>query len=109
MDPKSLKLMKTMVDRGDLDELSSERVTEEIKKLLLKSPQPSVGFELMRELGIVEKYYPELRALINLPQEKEWHPEGAVWTHTMMVVDEAAKIIRRPKNNLTAEQKLLPG
>ena len=49
----------------------------------------------MRDLGIVERDYPELHALIGTKQEEEWHPEGDVWTHTLMVIDQAAKIIRR--------------
>lgn len=104
-DPESLKLMREMVDRGDLDELAKERVTEEMHKLLMKAERPSVGFELARELGIIEKYYPELHALIDLPQEEEWHPEGDAWTHTMLVVDEAAKIIRDETWELTDAEK----
>jgi tRNA nucleotidyltransferase (CCA-adding enzyme) len=92
VEPKTFTLMKNMVERGDLDELSKERVTDEWRKLLLKSPQPSLGFTLMRELDIVPHYYPELAALIGTPQEKEWHPEGDVWTHTLMVIDEAVQL-----------------
>ncbi len=32
---------------------------------------------------------PELQALVGCAQEPEWHPEGDVWMHTLMVVDEA--------------------
>ena len=35
--------------------------------------------------------YPELAILMNTPQEPDWHPEGDVFVHTMMVIDEAAK------------------
>jgi tRNA nucleotidyltransferase (CCA-adding enzyme) len=38
------------------------------------------------------RHFPELMALIGVPQESEWHPEGDVWTHTLMVVDEAAAL-----------------
>mgnify|MGYP001618042684 FL=1 len=95
VDSETSELMRDMVSRGDLKELSKERVTEEIKKLLLKAERPSVGLSLMRDLGIVELDYPELHALIGTAQEEEWHPEGDVWTHTLMVIDQAAKIIRR--------------
>lgn len=95
IDPATLELMRLMVARGDLDELSKERVTDEWKKLLLKSSKPSIGLELMRTLGLIRRSYPELHALIDTPQEPEWHPEGDVWIHTMMVVDEAARISRR--------------
>jgi len=92
VEPKTFALMKQMVEHGDLDELSKERVTDEWRKLLLKSSRPSTGLSMMRELGIVAHYYPELVALIGTPQEKAWHPEGDVWIHTLMVVDECARI-----------------
>lgn len=105
-DVKSRELMREMVARGDTHELPRERVTEEIRKLLMKSARPSTGFELARELGIVERDYPELHALIDCPQELEWHPEGDVWIHTMMVLDEAAKLIRQPERDLTDDERL---
>lgn len=110
-DPKTQELLREMVKRGDLDELPKERVTEEMKKLVLKSERPSVGFELARELGIIEREYPELHALIGTKQEPEWHPEGDVWTHTMMVVDAAATIIRQKDRGLdeTAQLQVMLG
>ena len=72
-----------------LDDLPSERVWGEIEKLLLLPDRPSIGFALARDLGIVERLWPELHALIDCPQEPEWHPEGDVWIHTLMVIDEA--------------------
>jgi tRNA nucleotidyltransferase (CCA-adding enzyme) len=83
-------LCKEMVAKGMLEELPKERVYAEWKKLLLKASNPSLGFELMRELGILERYFPELHALIGVPQSPKWHPEGDVWVHTMMTVDEMA-------------------
>ena len=76
-----------------LSELPMERVYGEFKKLLLKAKKPSLGFEWMRTLGLLD-YFPELKALIGVPQDPEWHPEGDVWTHNNMVVDEAAKLRR---------------
>jgi tRNA nucleotidyltransferase (CCA-adding enzyme) len=87
----TFNLCKVMVDRGDLEELPKERVFQEIKKLLLKAKKPSIGLELLRELGVL-KYFPELKALIGTPQDPYWHKEGDVWVHTLMVVDEMAKL-----------------
>jgi tRNA nucleotidyltransferase (CCA-adding enzyme) len=72
-----------------LDDLPAERIWGEVEKLLLQAPKPSIGFWLARELGVVERVWPELHALIDCPQEPEWHPEGDVWIHTLMVVDGA--------------------
>lgn len=105
-DPMSLELMRGMVARGDTQELTQERVTEEVKKMLLRAEKPSIGFELARTLGLIEKEMPELHALINTPQEPEWHPEGDVWIHTMLVIDQAATIIRQPHRSFTPEEEL---
>ena len=60
----------------DLTDLPKERVWGELEKLLLKSEKPSIGLQWLRELGIVEQLFPELEAMIDVPQESEWHPEG---------------------------------
>lgn len=72
-----------------LDDLPSERIWGELEKLLLKAPRPSVGFRVALDLGVVHTLLPEMAALIGCPQEPEWHPEGDVWIHTLMVIDEA--------------------
>jgi tRNA nucleotidyltransferase (CCA-adding enzyme) len=72
-----------------LDDLPAERVWGEIEKLLLRAERPSIGFELALELGVVDRLWPELKALVGCEQEFEWHPEGDVWIHTLMVVDQA--------------------
>ena len=71
-----------------LDDLPAERVWGEFEKLLL-ARRPSIGFALALELGIIDRMFPELHALVNCPQEPEWHPEGDVWVHTLQVIDQA--------------------
>ena len=85
--PDTLALCKTL----PLGELPKERLFEEFKKLLLKAKKPSIGFQIAREVGAL-RLFPELEALIDLPQDPKWHPEGDVWTHTLMVVDEMAQL-----------------
>ena len=72
-----------------LDDLPAERIRGEMEKLLLQSRRPSLGFELALDLGVVERLFPELEALVGCEQEPEWHPEGDVWVHTLMVIDQA--------------------
>jgi len=88
----TFEFCRSMVANGMLEELPQERIYSEFKKLLLKSPKPSIGFELMRELDILS-YFPELKAIINVPQSPKWHPEGDVWTHTMMCVDKMVQFL----------------
>jgi tRNA nucleotidyltransferase (CCA-adding enzyme) len=106
IDPESERLMREMVSRGDLEELAKERVTDELKKLMIKATQPSIGWQLARRLGIIEKYFPELQALIGLEQEPEWHPEGDVWTHTMLVLDAAGGLVRKLEYGLDEQGRL---
>ncbi|HXG87730.1 MAG TPA: hypothetical protein VNJ02_05275 [Vicinamibacterales bacterium] len=72
-----------------LDDLPAERVWGEFEKLLLQAQRPSIGFALAREIDVTIRLLPEMHALIDCPQEPEWHPEGDVWIHTLMVIDQA--------------------
>ena len=72
-----------------LDDLPAERIWGEIEKLLLQAERPSIGLSLALDLGVIDRVLPELRPLVGCEQEPEWHPEGDVWTHTLMVVDKA--------------------
>jgi tRNA nucleotidyltransferase (CCA-adding enzyme) len=75
-----------------LGELPRERVFGEIEKLLLKARRPSLGLALMRQWGMLDVLAPELLPLPDTPQDPEWHPEGDVWTHTLLALDEAAAL-----------------
>jgi tRNA nucleotidyltransferase (CCA-adding enzyme) len=83
--------LKKLCSELDLSELSAERIEVELQKLLLRARRPSIGFELLRETRLL-RFFPEIEALVGVPQEPDWHPEGDVWIHTMMVLDEAAKL-----------------
>ena len=72
-----------------LDDLPAERIWGEIEKLLLRAQRPSAGFALALKLLVIERLFPELDALVGCPQEPEWHPEGDVWVHTLLVIDGA--------------------
>jgi tRNA nucleotidyltransferase (CCA-adding enzyme) len=72
-----------------LDDLPAERIWGEMEKLLLHAARPSIGLTLTLDLGVVDRLLPELAPLVGCDQEPEWHPEGDVWVHTLLVVDEA--------------------
>jgi tRNA nucleotidyltransferase (CCA-adding enzyme) len=74
----------------DLSQLAVERVFRELERLLA-APRPSHGLRVLRDAGGLA-LLPELAALEGVPQDPRWHPEGCVWTHTLMVVDEAARL-----------------
>jgi tRNA nucleotidyltransferase (CCA-adding enzyme) len=89
LEPRTRELMEAL----PLDDLPAERIWGELEKLLLQAPVPSAGFQLALELGVVDRLFPELRALVGCAQEPEWHPEGDVWVHTLMVIDQARRRI----------------
>lgn len=67
--------------------VSAERIGTEFTRLLLEAPRPSRGLEMLHELGLLGRFLPEAEALRGVPQPPEFHPEGDVWTHTMMMLD----------------------
>jgi tRNA nucleotidyltransferase (CCA-adding enzyme) len=75
--------------RIPLDDLPSERVWGEIEKLLIRADRPSIGFALALDIEVVQRVLSEMHPLVGCEQEYDWHPEGDVWTHTLMVIDEA--------------------
>lgn len=77
----------------DVTDLPKERIWGELEKLLLQANQPSIGLKWLYDLSVVDQLFPELASLVGVPQEPEWHPEGDVDVHTMMVADEARKLI----------------
>lgn len=77
----------------DVTDLPSERIWGEIEKMLLRARRPSIGLKWLYDLGVVDQLFPELKSLVGVPQEPDWHPEGDVDVHTLMVVDEARKLI----------------
>jgi tRNA nucleotidyltransferase (CCA-adding enzyme) len=86
--------------RIPLDDLPAERIWGEVEKLLLHAERPSIGFALALDLGVIDAVLPELRSLVGCEQEPEWHPEGDVWTHTLMVIDKARELnpdVDRPR------------
>jgi tRNA nucleotidyltransferase (CCA-adding enzyme) len=89
VEPATAKLCSSI----DVTDLPRERIWGELDKLLLRAERPSIGLRLLYDWGVVGQLFPELRALVGVPQEPEWHPEGNVDVHTLMVVDEARKLI----------------
>jgi tRNA nucleotidyltransferase (CCA-adding enzyme) len=87
--PETVELCRNI----DVTDLPRERVWGEFEKILLRARKPSIGLRWLYELGVVKQIFPELASLVGVPQEPEWHPEGDVDIHTLMVADEARKLI----------------
>ena len=87
--PETVELCRAI----DLSDLPAERIWGELEKLLLRARQPSIGLGWLHALGVLEKIFPEIYALIDVPQDPEWHPEGDVFVHTRLTVDRARQLI----------------
>lgn len=74
--------------------LALERVWNEWSKWAIRGRRPSQGLRVLNDCGWIA-HYPELFALQGVQQDNQWHPEGDVWTHTLLVCDVAAEIAER--------------
>lgn len=85
IEPQTKELCRSI----DLSDLPKERIWGEFEKLFLRARRPSIGLQAALELGVIEKLLPDLIPMVGCPQDPEWHPEGPVWDHTLMAVDQA--------------------
>ncbi len=85
------KLMKQMVENGEVDALVAERVWQETERALGEESPPRF-FEVLRNCGALARIFPELEQLFGVPQPKHHHPEEDTGLHTMMVLEQAAKL-----------------
>ena len=86
----------------NLADLPHERIWGEIEKLFTMAARPSIGLQMAFELGVLDKLFPEISALVGCPQEPESHTEGDVFTHTKLAMDEAVKVVA----DLPKEQRI---
>jgi len=89
IEPKTVALCRAI----DLSDLPAERIWGETEELLLRAQRPSIGLGWLHALGVLDQLFPEIRALIEVPQDSEWHPEGDVFVHTRLVIDRARELI----------------
>lgn len=79
------------------EKISVERIIQETEKVFLKANKPSIYFELLDELKLLEVYFPLLKRIkeelkYKLPNIK-YHPEGNTWNHLMDLLDNSKKDI----------------
>ena len=89
--PETLNLMSNISSSGELEHLTPERVFKEIK-LALATKHPQVFFKTLRQTNSLKIILPELDNLYGIPAKKEYHPEVDTGVHTMMVLEQAAKL-----------------
>ena len=74
---------------AEIAQVSAERIRDELTRILTEGGARR-GFELLFDLGLLAQVLPEAVRLRGVAQPPEFHPEGDVWTHTMLMLSRAA-------------------
>lgn len=69
-----------------VESVSAERVRDEISRILTEGGARR-GFELLESSGLLKVILPEVAAMKGVPQPPQFHPEGDVWIHTLLVLE----------------------
>jgi tRNA nucleotidyltransferase (CCA-adding enzyme) len=97
----TLQLMRGMVNNGEVDALVPERVWQETVRALGEAT-PTRFFDVLRDCGALARLFPELDRLYGVPQPEEHHPEIDTGVHTMLVLQQAARLSNDPKIRFAA-------
>jgi poly(A) polymerase len=84
IEPKTLVAIR--LHAQEIHAVSAERIREELSKLLTEGAARQ-GFELLDKSGLLKHVLPEISAMKGVPQPPEYHPEGDVWVHTLLLLE----------------------
>ena len=71
---------------AEINQVSTERIRDELTRILTEGGARR-GFELLYQLGLLARILPEVVRLRGVAQPPEFHPEGDVWVHTMLLLE----------------------
>src|SRR6266571_8182595 len=72
--------------RGQIHKVSRERVRDELVKMLTEG-RARRAFELLDEIGLLDEVLPEIEKMKGVGQPPQFHPEGDVWVHTLIMLE----------------------
>ena len=84
LDPAALDAIRRLAP--EIHSTSAERIRDEIVKILTEG-HARRGFELLDQAGLLKEVLPDVKAMQGVQQPPEFHPEGDVWTHTLMMLE----------------------
>jgi poly(A) polymerase len=84
IDPETLAAVQQHAH--EIGQVSAERIREELTKLLTEGSARR-GMELLDESGLLQHILPEVAAMQGVEQPPQYHPEGDVWTHTLLMLE----------------------
>lgn len=93
--PETIALMCKIAASGELAALVPERVWQETQRALA-ADSPARFFEVLHETSALVEIFPEIEALFGVPQPERWHPEIDTGIHTLMVLEQAARLSPDP-------------
>ena len=88
IEPRTMAAISNL--RALITSMSAERVRDEIVRILTEGGARR-GFELLDETGLLQEILPEVAAMKGVEQPPEYHPEGDVWVHTLIMLDGLGK------------------
>jgi len=84
IEPKTMAAIQMLHDR--ISRVAPERIRDELIRILTEGAARR-GFELLDQSGLLNDILPEMSAMKGVEQPPEFHPEGDVWTHTMLMLE----------------------
>ncbi|HVY94135.1 MAG TPA: CCA tRNA nucleotidyltransferase [Bryobacteraceae bacterium] len=84
IEPATFAAMKQLAP--SIHGISAERIRDEISRILTEGGARR-GFELLDSSGLLQEILPEVSALKGVEQPPAFHPEGDVWTHTLIMLE----------------------
>ncbi|SQH75544.1 fused tRNA nucleotidyl transferase; 2'3'-cyclic phosphodiesterase and 2'nucleotidase and phosphatase [Shewanella benthica] len=90
---ETLTMMTNISQSGELEALTAERVFQELDKAL-STDNPHIFIDVLEQCGALKVLFPEIHALFGVPQPEKWHPEIDTGIHTLMVLEQAAKLTK---------------
>lgn len=87
--PNTIKMMKNL--KEELNTLSKERIFVEFRKAL-EADKPSIFFDVLRQTEVLDVHFKPVYDLIGAIQPIKYHPEGDSYNHTMLTLDNSAKL-----------------
>ena len=84
IEPEAMEAIQNLA--GETHRVSGERVRDELIKMLTEG-HAGRAFELLEESRLLHEILPEVEKMKGVEQPPQFHPEGDVWTHTLLMLD----------------------
>lgn len=84
IEPRTFGAIRKLAPK--ISQVSQERLRDELTKMLTEGAARR-AFELLDETGLLRELLPEVAKMKGVPQPPQFHPEGDVWTHTLLMIE----------------------